>query len=67
LLAEDEVEIVIQINGKLRDRIKMPNCSYRGRTEGGRAIEPENSRPDRWEGGSQSDCRSKKLVNIVVT
>src|SRR3989449_7847537 len=24
LLAEDEVEVVIQINGKLRDRIKMP-------------------------------------------
>jgi leucyl-tRNA synthetase len=24
LLAEQEVEIVIQINGKLRDRIKMP-------------------------------------------
>lgn len=24
LLAEDEVEIVIQVNGKLRDRIKMP-------------------------------------------
>jgi leucyl-tRNA synthetase len=24
LLVEDEVEIVIQVNGKLRDRIKMP-------------------------------------------
>jgi leucyl-tRNA synthetase len=24
LLAEDQVEIVIQVNGKLRDRIKMP-------------------------------------------
>ena len=48
LLVEDEVEIVIQINGKVRDRMKMSIASYRGGTENGRAVEPESSRPDRW-------------------
>ncbi len=47
LLVEDEVEIVIQINGKLRDRMKMPIVATEEELKDGRAVEPESSRANR--------------------
>ena len=67
LLVEDEVEIVIQINGKLRDRIKMPIVATE---EELKAVALSNSKiQDRIAGKSVRKVIvvPKKLVNIVVT
>ena len=67
LLVEDEVEIVIQINGKLRDRVKMPIVATE---EELKAVALSNPKvQDRIAG---KEVRKvivvpKKLVNIVVT
>lgn len=67
LLVEDEVEIVIQINGKLRDRIKMPI----GATEEElKVVALSNPKiQDRIAGKTVRKVIvvPKKLVNIVVT
>ena len=47
LLVEDEVEIVVQINGKLRDRMKMPIVATEEELKDRRARAPEHSRADR--------------------
>jgi len=66
LLIEDEVEIVIQINGKLRDRVKMPIVATE---EELKAVALSNPKvQDRIAG---KEVRKvivvpKKLVNIVV-
>ncbi len=66
LLIEDEVEIVIQINGKLRDRVKMPI----GATEEElKAVALSNPKvQDRIAGNAVRKVIvvPKKLVNIVV-
>jgi leucyl-tRNA synthetase len=67
LLVEDEVEIVIQVNGKLRDRIKMPIVAT---DEELKAVALSNPKvQDRI--GAKAVRRvivvPKKLVNIVVT
>jgi len=66
LLVEDEVEIVIQINGKLRDRIKMPI----GATEEElKAVALSNPKIQDWIAGKtvrKVIVVPKKLVNIVV-
>jgi len=66
LLAEDEVEIVIQINGKLRDRIKMPIVATE---EELKAVALSNPKiQDRIAGKTVRKVIvvPKKLVNIVV-
>ena len=67
LLIEDEVEIVIQINGKLRDRIKMPIVATE---EELKAVALSNPKvQDRIAGKAVRNVIvvPKKLVNIVVT
>jgi len=67
LLVEDEVEIVIQINGKLRDRVKMPIVAT---DEELKAVALSNPKvQDRIAGKTVRKVIvvPKKLVNIVVT
>ncbi|MFL6500841.1 MAG: leucine--tRNA ligase [Candidatus Udaeobacter sp.] len=67
LLIEDEVEIVIQINGKLRDRITMPIGAT---DEELKAVALSNAKvQDRIAGKivRKLIVVPKKLVNIVVT
>jgi leucyl-tRNA synthetase len=67
LLIEDEVEIVIQINGKLRDRIKMPIVATEEELE---TVALSNLKvQDRIAGKivRKVIVVPKKLVNIVVT
>ena len=67
LLIEDEVEIVIQINGKLRDRVKMPIVAT---DEELKAVALSNPKvQDRIAGKAvlKVIVVPKKLVNIVVT
>jgi leucyl-tRNA synthetase len=67
LLIEDEVEIVIQINGKLRDRVKMPIVATE---EELKAVALSNPKvQDRIVGKAVRKVIvvPKKLVNIVVT
>ena len=67
LLIEDEVEIVIQINGKLRDRVKMPIVAT---DEELKAVALSNPKvQDRIAGKAVRKVIvvPKKLVNIVVT
>jgi len=66
LLIEDEVEIVIQINGKLRDRVKMPIVATE---EELKAVALSNPKvQDRISGKAVRKVIvvPKKLVNIVV-
>ncbi len=66
LLIEDEVEIVIQINGKLRDRVKMPIVATE---EELKAVALSNPKvQDRIAGKAVRKVIvvPKKLVNIVV-
>ena len=64
---EDEVEIVIQINGKLRDRIKMPIVATE---EELKAVALSNLKIQHLISGKTVRnviVVPKKLVNIVVT
>ena len=66
LLIEDEVEIVIQINGKLRDRAKMPLVASE---EELKAAALSNPKVQDWIAGKTVRnviVVPKKLVNIVV-
>ena len=67
LLIEDEVEIVIQINGKLRDRIKMPLAAAEEELKAAALSNPKVQ--DRIAGKAVRKLIvvPKKLVNIVVT
>ena len=67
LLIEDEVEIVIQINGKLRDRIKMPIVATDEELKAAALSNPKVQ--DRIAGKAVRNVIvvPKKLVNIVVT
>jgi leucyl-tRNA synthetase len=67
LLVEDELEIVIQINGKVRDRVKMPTLATE---EELKAVALSNPKvQDRIAGKPVRNVIvvPKKLVNIVVT
>ncbi|HTG51233.1 MAG TPA: class I tRNA ligase family protein, partial [Candidatus Tectomicrobia bacterium] len=67
LLVEDEVEIVIQINGKVRDRVKMPIMTTE---EELKAVALSNPKVQDRIGGKPVRnviVVPKKLVNIVVT
>jgi leucyl-tRNA synthetase len=67
LLIEDEVEIVIQINGKLRDRMKMPIVASEEELKAVALSSPKIQ--DRIAGKTVRSVIvvPKKLVNIVVT
>ena len=67
LLVEDTVTMVVQVNGKVRDRIEVARRRHRGRGRGGWPW-----RRPRWSrrsaGGSPKRviARPPKLVNVVV-
>ncbi|HMF45054.1 MAG TPA: leucine--tRNA ligase [Candidatus Udaeobacter sp.] len=67
LLVEDEVEIVIQINGKLRDRVRMPIVATEEELKAAALANPKVQ--DRIAGKAVRNVIvvPKKLVNIVVT
>jgi leucyl-tRNA synthetase len=66
LLIEDETEIVIQINGKVRDRMKMPMLATKGELKDAALANPKIQ--DRIAGKTVRNVIvvPKKLVNIVV-
>jgi leucyl-tRNA synthetase len=67
LLVEDEVEIVIQVNGKLRDRIKMPIVATEEELKAAALSSPKVQ--DRIAGKTVRSVVvvPKKLVNIVIS
>ena len=66
LLVEDEVEIVVQINGKLRDRIKMPMAATEEELKTAALARPNIQ--ERIAGRTVRNVIvvPKKLINIVV-
>jgi leucyl-tRNA synthetase len=66
LLVEDEVEIVIQINGKLRDRMKMPTVATEDELKTAALSNPKVQ--DRIAGKTVRNVIvvPRKLVNIVA-
>lgn len=67
LLVEDEVEIVIQINGKLRDRIKMPIDATEGELKTAALASPNIQTRVAGKTVRNVIVVPKKLVNVVVT
>jgi len=66
LLLEDEVEIVVQINGKLRDRMKMPILATEEELKSAALSNPKIQ--ERIAGRTVRNVVvvPKRLVNIVV-
>jgi leucyl-tRNA synthetase len=67
LLIEDEVEIVIQINGKLRDRMKMPIVATEEELKAVALSNPKVQERIAGKAVRKVIVVPKKLVNIVVT
>jgi leucyl-tRNA synthetase len=67
LLVEDEVEIVIQVNGKLRDRIKMPLVATEEELKSAALSNPRIQERIADKTVRRVIVVPKKLVNIVVT
>ena len=65
-IVEDEVEIVLQINGKVRDKLLIPAAMGREEMEKAALMQPKVA--DLTEGKTivKVICVPKKLVNIVV-
>jgi len=67
LLVEDEVEIVIQINGRLRDRVKMPIVATEEELKAAALANPKVQDRIVSKTVRKVIVVPKKLVNIVVT
>ena len=67
LLVEDEVEIVIQINGKLRDRVTMPIVATEEQLKAVALSNPKVQERIVSKTVRKVIVVPKKLVNIVVT
>ena len=67
LLVEDEAEIVIQINGKLRDRVKMPTVATEEELKAVALANPKVQERIVGKAVRKVIVVPKKLVNIVVT
>jgi leucyl-tRNA synthetase len=67
LLIEDEVEIVIQVNGKLRDRMKMPIVATEEELKAVALSNPKVQERIAGKAVRKVIVVPKKLVNIVVT
>ena len=65
LLVEDEVEIVVQINGKLRDRIKMPMAATEEELKTAALARPNIQERIAGKTVRNVIVVPKKLVNIV--
>ena len=66
LLVEDEVEIVVQINGKLRDRMKMPMTATEKELQTAALARPNIQERIAGKTIRNVIVVSKKLVNIVA-
>ena len=66
LLVEDETEIVIQINGKVRDRIRMPILATEGELKSAALSNPKIQDRIADKTVRKVIVVPKKLVNIVV-
>jgi leucyl-tRNA synthetase len=66
LLVEDEVEIVVQINGKLRDRIRMPILTTEEELKSAALANPKVQERIAGKTVRNVIVVPKKLVNIVV-
>jgi len=66
LLIEDEVEIVVQINGRLRDRIKMPIIATEEELKAAALASPNIQSRVAGQTVRNVIVVPKKLVNIVV-
>ena len=66
LLVEDEVEIVVQINGKLRDRIKMPIAATEEELKTAALARPNIQERIAGKTVRNVIVVPKKLINIVV-
>jgi len=66
LLVEDEVEIVVQINGKLRDRIKMPIAATEEQLKAAALANPNIQARLADKTVRNVIVVQKKLVNIVA-
>ena len=66
LLTEDEVEIVVQINGKLRDRIKMPMAATEEELKTAALALPNIQERIAGKTVRNVIVVPKKLINIVV-
>jgi leucyl-tRNA synthetase len=66
LLVEDEIEIVIQINGKVRDRIRMPILATEGELKSAALSNPKIQDRIADKTVRKVIVVPKKLVNIVV-
>jgi leucyl-tRNA synthetase len=66
LLVEDEVEIVIQVNGKLRDRIKMPIVATEEELKAAALASPNIQAQLAGKTVRNVVVVPRKLVNIVV-
>ncbi len=65
LLERDVVEVVVQVNGKLRDRVQAPaGATPRGARDLARAA--QRSGAYRRQAGHQGDRRAGQAVNFVV-
>ena len=60
LLTGDTVTLVVQVNGKLRDRIEAAAEADRGRAAGARARQREGRPAPRRQGGRQGDRRARQ-------
>ena len=67
LLVEDEVEIVVQINGKLRDRMKMPIVATEEELKTAALSNPRIQERIAGKNVRNVIVVPRKLVNIVVT
>jgi leucyl-tRNA synthetase len=66
LLVEDEVEIVIQVNGKMRGRIKMPILATEEEMETAALANPKIQRLVNGKTIRRVVVVPKKLVNVVI-
>ena len=66
LLVEDEVEIVLQINGKVRDRMKMPIVATDEEMKTAALSNPKIQERIAGKTVDNVIVVPKKLVNIVV-
>jgi leucyl-tRNA synthetase len=65
-LAQDEIELVLQINGKLRGKLTVPPRPTTQRSKRPRARAPRSRRFDRRKRVKRVIVVPGKLVNVVV-
>jgi leucyl-tRNA synthetase len=65
-LAEDEIEVVVQVNGKLRDRLKMSISATEEEMKAAALAEPKIQQLIAGKFIQKVVIVPKKLVNIVV-